>query len=315
MRLVNRIACVGVLAVLVAGCGGSSDQKVTIDATPAALRKSAEATLNKGTAKVDFTMDIAVLGQNITLRGTGVMDPPHKRFQLDFDAKDLFTKLLGANGTPPPEVQSELDKPLTEIIDGTVFYMHFPLLARSGGNGKEWLKIDLASTNSDLGAVLGSGGGGAFGSDPSSFLQFLEGAGKVTKVGEEDVRGVKTTHLSGSYTLKDALSSLPEDRREKVEKAFEGLGVPTSAEDQEIPFDAWVGDDGLVRRLQTSIDPSAFTASQTSTTGKVSFSIEFFDFGMPTDITVPADDEVTDLASLRSGAGSKFSSVASSIGN
>src|SRR5205823_14905616 len=110
----------GLVAVIAAACGGSSGEKVTIDATPAALRKSAEATLNKGTAKVEFTMDIGVLTQTISLRGTGVMDPAHKRFQLDFDAKELFGKLLTAGSSPPPDVLGELDKPLTEILDGTV---------------------------------------------------------------------------------------------------------------------------------------------------------------------------------------------------
>lgn len=320
MRLRKSIAGIALVAVLTAGCGGSSGQKVTIDATPAAMRKSAEATLDKGPFKLQFTMDMSFAGQALSLPGTGVMDPPNKRFQIDFDAKDLFTKILSAHGTPPPDVLAAFDQPFTEILDGTVLYMRIPAPTKTGGTGrKQWLKVDLASANNTLAEALGSGGTGAFGADPSSFVQFLEGAGKVTKVGEEDVRGVKTTHFSGSYTLKDSLASLPSDRRDKVEKAFEGLGLPSSAEDQEMPFDAWLSDDGLVRRVQTTIDPSTFapnaSASAAAPIGKVSVSMELYDFGTSVDIQTPSDDEVQDVSSLASSAGSTFSSVASSIGN
>jgi hypothetical protein len=312
----NTTALVGAALViaLFAGCGGSSGQHVVVDATPAALRKSAEATLQKGTSKVEFTMDMSIFGQDLTLRGTGVMDPPHKRFQIDFDAKDLFDKILGAKGTPvPPDVAAALDHPLTEVLDGTVVYMHFPAFAAK--TGKEWIKVDLAAVNSSAGELLGNGGGGAFGSDPTAFLQFLEGAGKVTRVDSEEVRGVMTTHFSGSYTLKDALASLSPDRRDAVEHAFAALNLPDSAQTQDIPFDAWVGDDGLVRKIETSFDASLFAPNPNASLGHVSLTLELFDFGTPADITVPSDDEVTDVSSLASSGASKFSSVASSIGN
>lgn len=298
----------------VAGCGGTNGQKVVVDATPAALRKSAEATLHKGTSKVEFTMDMSILGQDLTLSGTGVMDPPHKRFQIDFDAKDLFEKILSAKGTPPPpDVAAAFDHPLTEVLDGTVVYLHFPAFAQK--TGKEWIKIDLAAANSSLGDLLGNGGSGAFGSDPTAFVQFLEGAGKVSKIGVEEVRGVMTTHFSGSYTLKDALASLPEDRRDQVAHAVAGLHLPDSAQTQEIPFDTWVGDDGLVRKIETSFDASLFAPNPNQSLGQVSLTVELFEFGTPVDITVPSDDQVTDVSSLASSGTSQFSSVASSIGN
>jgi hypothetical protein len=314
MRLLKRGAGVGFVALLIAACGGSSGQKVTIDATPAALRKSAESTLSKGTAKLELTMQLSIEGQDVTLRGSGAFDQPNRRLQLDLDLKD-FAK-LGSGASTPPGVAEAFNEPMTEILDGTVLYMRFPLLAKSpAAEGKPWIKFDLAAANKSVGDLLGSGGGGAFGSDPTAFLQFLEGAGKVAKVGTEQVRGVNTTHLSGSYTLNDALASLPDDQRQKVEQTFSGLGLPDSARSTEIPFDAWVGDDGLVRRVQTSIDPSTFATNTKVPPGKVSVSMDLFDFGTPVDITIPSDDEVRDLSSLAASASSKFSSVQSSIGN
>ena len=313
MRSLRVLVCVAMLAMVGAACGGSSGQKVTIEATPAAMRKSAEATLGKGTAKVEMSMDLTIKGQAVTMRGTGAFDQVNKRGQLDFDLKD-FAKLSGPS--LPPSVASAFDQPMTVILDGTVEYIRFPLLSQSPvSGGKEWLKIDLAAANSSLGDLLGSGSGGTFGSDPTSFLQFLEGTGKIAKVGDEDVRDVATTHFSGSYTLKDALDSLPADRRDKVEKAFTGLGLSDAARDQEIPFDAWVDNDGLIRRLRITVDPSTFTTQTSTPVGKVTITMELFDFGAPVDITIPSDDDVRDVSNLVSSGSSQVSSSASTIGN
>lgn len=308
-----RAIAVGVVVMVVAvGCGGSSGEKVTVDATPAALRHAAQVTLDKGTSKVEFTVTMTIQGHEVTLPGTGAMDPANKVFDMSFDAKDLFTKLAGDKSVPP-EVASSFDQPIEVIVDHTVMYMHFALLAALGGGGKEWVKIDLAAANKDVGDLLG-GGGGAFGADPSSFLQFLEGTGKVTEVGTEDVRGSKTTHFSGSYTMKDALAALPADQRDKAEKAFTNLGLSADAESQEIPFDAWVDGDGLVRRIETSFDPSTLAPAggNAALPGKLSMRMEFFDFGAPVGFHIPSDDEVQDLSNLVS-QGSKFRTTASSI--
>jgi hypothetical protein len=292
-----------------AACGASSGQKVKIEATPVALRKAAETTLAKGTSKVAFTMSMSIQGQDITLSGTGQLDPANKRFEMSFDAKELFNQLAASSSLSPNEAAS-FDKPIDVIIDGTVMYMHFPLFAQLGGGDKEFVKFDLAAAGNGVGDVLGGGVGGAFGSDPSSFLQFLEGAGKVTEVGSEDVDGVSTTHFSGSYTLADALAQLPADRRDKVEKSFEGLGLTADAEAQEIPFEVWIDGDGLVRKMTTSLDMSKLASSSPNPLGATTMTMKFSDFGAPVDIQIPQDDQVQDFSSV---FGSKFSTVASSI--
>jgi hypothetical protein len=136
----------------------------------------------------------------------------------------------------------------------------------------------------------------------------------VEQVGEEDVRGVHTTHYSGSYTLEDALAALPADQQDKARRAFDSFGLPEDAKTQPIPFDAWVDDEGLVRRIESSFDPSALAPEGTpAPVGKTTTRLEFFDFGTPVDFEVPSDDEVQDISDLRSSASSKFSSVGSSI--
>jgi len=277
MRYVRPLVVVAVLAVVAAGCG-SSGEHVTIEATPAAMRKAAETTLDKGSSKVDITMQTSVQGKALTIHGTGAVDPAHKQLQLDLD-------------------MAPLDQHVTEILQDTVLYMRSPIFQK-GTSGKEWIKFDLAKANSSFSDLLANSGTGPLGSDPTSFLQFLEGAGKVSQVGTEDVRGEHTTHFSGSYTLNDALNAMPSDRRQKVRDAFSALGISDSASDTPIPFDAWIGDDGLVRRVATTIEPSQFSTKSKVPVGKMSMTLELFDFGTTVDITVPADEDVQDVSNL-----------------
>jgi hypothetical protein len=312
VKTVRAVAIAALIALVLSGCGGSSGgERVAIDATPAGMARAAQATLAKNSSKVALSIEMSIQGRDITMSGTGAMDPSNRRFQMSFDAKDFFAALAGPEGDRP-EVAALFEKPIEVLLDGTTLYMHLPALAAFAGDGPEWFKIDLSST-SDLGGLLGEGGG-TFGSDPSSFLHFLMGAGKVTKVGDEDVRGVSTTHYSGSYTLDDALSTLKGDQREKVERAFKSLNLPDDARTQDMPFDAWIDADGLVRRVQTKIDYASLAPEAAAAgLGSMTQTVEYFDFGTKVEIQPPPDDQVQDLTALASSATSKFSSVASSI--
>jgi len=278
VRRLTALVCVAALAFVAAACGGSSCEHVTLEATPAAMRKAAEATLDKGTSKIDLSMQTTIAGKDLAVTGTGVVDQPNKKLQIDLDL-------------------SSVGQHITEIQDGTVIYSRSPAFAKLAA-GKEWIKFDLARSNSPFSDLVGGSGAGPLGSDPSSFMQFLEGAGKVHQVGSDDVRGARTTHFSGSYTLNDALNAMPADRRQKLQAAFTALGLPESAGDTPIPFDAWIGDDGLVRRLSTTVDRSQLSTDSNTRVGKMSMTLELYDFGTSVDIHPPADDEVRDLSSL-----------------
>jgi hypothetical protein len=299
MMLRRLLATGAVGVVLVCAACGAAGEKVTVEATPAAMRRSAEATLSKGASRVESTTTMSIKGHEVNLTSTGVQDPANKRFQMDFDTKELFSQLAGDQSLPPG-AGAAFDEPMTVLVDGTVMYIRLPALAKLGGRDKEWLKLDVAKLNEEAGDLLGAGaGGGALGSDPSSFLQFLEGAGKVDEVGTEEVRSVTTRHFSGSYTIRDSLAALPDDQRERVEKAFTGLGLPASAEDQEIPFDVWIDDGGLVRRMSTSFDAGKLAPGGAGASlGTVTSTSEYFDFGTKVDIQIPSDDEVRDFSAL-----------------
>lgn len=310
-----------VLVLGTAACGNgssvSSGQRVTIEATPAAMQRAADATIAQ-TAKVDFTMSMHMFGQDLSVDGTGAMDPANKRFTLSFSMGDLFKQLSrSASSSVPPGVASSFDEPMTVLVDGTTMYMHFPLFAPLASNDKDWIKIDTSS--SGLGQLLGgaNGPGGGIGSDPSSLVQFLRGADKVTEVGPEEIRGETTTHFTGTYSMKDALAATPEDRRSTIENAMKQLGVSDDALAQEIPFDAWLDSAGRVRRFVMTMDMSKLAPGKTPTLvgSAMTMSMEFYDFGTDVQLDIPSDDQVTDLSAMFNAASSKFSSVSSSIGN
>ncbi|NGO10012.1 hypothetical protein G5C60_20995 [Streptomyces sp. HC44] len=113
--------------------------------------------------------------------------------------------------------------------------------AQSGG--KHWIKYayeDLA----DL-----AGGSGAYLKDqmqnttPNQSVKLLLASGDVRKVGEEEVRGVNTTHYSGTVDVADLAgrnSNLSEDQLADMKRQLEQAGITTET------VDIWVNDDDLL---------------------------------------------------------------------
>ena len=58
----------------------------------------------------------------------------------------------------------------------------------------------------------------------------------------------------------------------------------------------WVGKDGLVRQVRTVL-----TESIQGQTMNVVTSERFYDFGVPVDIALPPDSQVTDVSNLGTG--------------
>lgn len=315
-----RVVALSAAVVVSAGaCGGvtSSSQSLKVEATPVAIRKAAEATLAKSPTRLDFTVTMPIAGHDVKMTGKGKLDSANRRVEMTIDASALMDG-LGAGSSMPAEMAA-MFKEMTVVLDGTVMYMKFPMLSQLGMGSKSWIKFDLAKAGSGVSELLGGGAGSAFGSDPSAFVQFLAGAGAVTKVGEAQVQGLKTTHFSGTYTMRQAMEQVPADRRDKLRSAISSLGIPDSALDTPIPFEVWVDREGLVRRMQSTIDMASFQPDPAKATslpiGKMTMTVELSGFGEPVSITVPSDAEVEDLSAFLSGMTrtEKFSSVGSSI--
>src|SRR6476620_3802159 len=116
MRVQGRVLAAVVAGLLLsAACSGSAREKVTVGATAEAMRRSAQATLDKGTSRVETNTTMSILGREVNLTSTGVQDPAHKRFQMDIDAKDLFSQVTGDRSLPPGAATA-FDQPLTVVL-------------------------------------------------------------------------------------------------------------------------------------------------------------------------------------------------------
>lgn len=118
------------------------------------------------------------------------------------------------------------------------------------GLGDKWLKATGGETLGDE-------------FSPQALLAMLRGASQSTeRVGEEDVRGIGTVR----YRLEVDC----------------GQAEIVDCDGTTAAVDVWVGDDGLVRRIEVTEGSSPFT-------------VEFFDFGADVDIRPPRPGEVESL--------------------
>ena len=109
----------------------------------------------------------------------------------------------------------------------------------------------------------------------------------------EEVRGVSTTHYRTSVDLTKYAKLVPESQREQVSSMLDELVQQTGL--REIPVDVWVGEDGLVRRLELTM---TMTQPGSTQTAAASMSYEMFDYGEPVHITLPLPSETVDVTAL-----------------
>ncbi len=186
----------------------------------------------------------------------------------------------------------------TVVLADTVFYIELPPAVASELGGKSWIKIDLVELGKTQGIDLNQLNS-LQGNDPAAALDFLRGASEDTrKVGEEKVRGADTTHYAATLDLDKAAQSLAPDLRDDFERATAQLGT------KQMPVDVWIDDDGRLRKMTYALDTSKLQgAASGGATGKVTTTVELFDFGVEVDVQEPPAEQVTDLSQLLSGLG------------
>lgn len=258
-----------VLGVVALTRGGSADPS-------SALAAAAARTEAQKSARVEMTMVLPLAGITAPLTVSGEVDftSGASRFVIDLSG------LVGVS-----KGQLTADQPRVELVTkGLVSYMKIPGLdALTGASGK-WIKLDAAALAKGQSVDLQNLLSGQR-NDPSQMLDLLRThAQSVTEVGREDVRGVATTRSTATIDIAQlyrASGTVVDEKR--LGAAIEQLsgGVMT--------VDVWIDDAGLVRRQAIAVP---------STTGVLTYNIEFFDFGAPVQVTVPADRDAIDLTAL-----------------
>jgi hypothetical protein len=273
---VRRALLLMAAVLTVAGCGGGGGA-ASFD--PVA---SAATTVNAKSAKLAFDTSIAGNGQTLHMTGSGTADFQNRAASMTFDVGDL----LRGSGLPASPGEK-----WTIVTQGLVVYMHAPTLAQQLPGRKEWLKLDVEavakSRNVDLGQFRQ-----LTQNDPTQMLAYLRAvSGKVEKVGTESVRGVETTHYKAQVDLDKVADQAPPQLRKTFRASIQSLKRSLGADT--IPVDVWIDGDNLVRRLAEHLPVPG--------TGKIDFSVDFYDFGAPVNISPPPESETLDLATVLGG--------------
>ena len=252
------------LAVGVAACGSGTSAQQT---PQAAVVLAASKTNDAGTYKADVTGSVDVAGQSMDMSGKGEFDGAQKRGHMS------YTMTLQGQ-----DVNMEM------VFAYPVIYMHFPPELGPLPSGKTWVKMDLEKLGKqagvDLGSLMQAGQ-----SDPSQGLDVLRGVSDVKAVGDEDVRGVSTTHYAGVVDLSKLGAKDPE-LQAQLDKIAQASGV------SRVPVEVWIDDQGLVRRLKQTYEGNG------STQPSMTMTMDLYDFGAPVTVTEPPAKDVVDFSTL-----------------
>ncbi|MFF7389818.1 hypothetical protein ACFZAE_15425 [Streptomyces scabiei] len=153
--------------------------------------------------------------------------------------------------------------------------------------GKRWIRYAYE----DMGEMIG-GASGAYVREhfksvtPNQSVRLLLASGDVEKVGEEDVRGERTTHYAGTVAVADLQernANLGEEMRAELEEQLRAAGITT------VDIDLWIDDDDLlVKKVE-----KAETAN-----GTVNSTVHYSDYGVDVSTEEPPAAETVDYKDL-----------------
>jgi hypothetical protein len=229
--------------------------------------------------------------------GDGAFDSGADRASLSFDLSS-FAGLLGglfagAAGEDAPDFGDADAWKIEAVQDGTVMYLRFPAVSDELPDGKSWVRIDPTTMAEAQGFDFEQ-----FeqftSNDPRKMLDFLKAvSGEVETVGTEELRGVSTTHYRATVDLRNYERLVPAEDREELSSMFGELIEQSGV--SEMPFDVWLDDAGLVRKLELT-----FSQTQPGTTdvAEASMAFELYDYGADVEIELPPASQVVDASAL-----------------
>lgn len=264
----RRTAAGAALLLGLVGCGSGSTPDRPDTLTPqAALAAAVSQTQEVTSFRFELTTSTTGAGQDVELSGGGVA-------KADGSAALMTFSLPGGTG--------ELRQ---RIVDG-ILYMELP---QEPGVFYELPVSDLVDTS-----LAGS-------ADVTTGLEALRGASADTEeVGRDSVRGEPTTHYRGTLDLARALDALQGPVRQLVEQVLEGGDVAPA------PFDAWIDDDGRLRRMEQTL-----TLALPQLQGQelvVTTRLEMYEFGVEVDVEAPPASAVRDGSPLLDALGGALGS-------
>ncbi|MPZ88666.1 MAG: hypothetical protein GEU81_11460 [Nitriliruptorales bacterium] len=275
MARVGLIVLVAALAVAGAACRSEPDARDRVAQAQAA-------TLEAGSASFSITQSFTgkATGEQ-RIEGRGTLDFQARRGQLTVNA--------------PTAGASAGAGQFQTVFDGTAYYLRLPLIELP----TRWVRMDLGDDGPVSLDQLRELSG-----DPSRNLAMLQGAGDdVDVVGQEQVGSAMTTRYRLTVDLQRALVAAPAEDQAFLAQQLQALGVA------QLPTEVWLDDQGRLRRqtyladlTRGGADLDAAADRDTPLPDAMVTTVEYDDFGAPVEITLPAPEEVTDVADLIDGA-------------
>ena len=241
--------------IALAACGGSSTLKVD----PVAYVKHAASRTVATSEHMAMTGSVTVDGQ-----------PGSLQMSMDGDVQNspLKANLEYAMTAPGTTLK------FSEIFDGTTIYVRSPRVGLPAG--KTWSKLDLAAFSKSAHVNFLQ----SMSESPTQALQRLKGAGTVTQVGTETIRGVETTHFQ--------VTNIDLSKLTKGAKLSNPDAVRFGA------IDVWVGNDnGYVYRESVPL-----TLTVQGQTGTMTMQVDLSNFGEAVHVTVPPAKDTVDMTKL-----------------
>ncbi|MFG2027319.1 hypothetical protein [Streptomyces sp. NPDC048825] len=282
LSIVVAAALTGVAACTGSDSGqgsGGDDKAAGKSATrvsPIAALRSVETTTDKAdSAKVEAT---TTMGSMMSMEADGALG------WADGLTGNLTITYTGGTIADTMRQMGSTSMEARYLPDAYYAKMSDQFAAQAGG--KHWIKYaydDLA----DL-----AGGSGAYLKDqiqnttPNQSVKLLLASGDVRKIGEETVRGVNTTHYSGTVDVADLAgrnSSLSEGQLADLKRQLEQAGITTQT------VDLWVDDDDL---LVKKVEKGEMASGSMSSTAYYS------DYGVEVSTEEPPAADTADFKDL-----------------
>lgn len=258
------------------GKGDKAGHKSVTRVSPiAALRSAEKSTDGADSARVEST---TTMGTLMSMKSGGVM-----AWGDGFTGDMTITYTGGTMADTMRQLGS--DSMEARYLPDAYYAKMGDAYARQVG-GKHWIRYaydDLAKIGGGSGAFLKEQ---AQNSSPNQTVKLLLASGDVKKVGEETVRGKRTTHYAGTVDVSDLAarsSHLTEGQLSDMKKQFDQAGITTE------DVDIWVDAEDL---LAKAVSKAAMA------TGTLSSTTYYSDYGVKVSAAAPPASDTMDFKDI-----------------
>lgn len=286
LRKFAYAAPAAVMAISLSGCmgiggdksGSGSDNGAGHVALTAAqvMNKAADNTAGADSYKMDMRVNAitkyAGKQHAVHVSGSGQYQlKPSLAFATTFNSMSM-----GGQGLPGGMQMRFVDKTI---------YLKSPLFQKLGGSSKPWIKFDVSKLGQKSGVnyeqMLKTAQDQA---NPVTYTKMFTTSKDVKKVGQETVRGVQTTHYTGTVDLTKAFAKLSPKARTSAESQLKQF--------KHVKFDLFTDAQQLPRKIVMHGRSSGTNYSTT---------LLYSDFGQPVHVAAPPAAQTADGTKLHPG--------------